>query len=764
MALSAEPRLGRVDRDLRAIGALTQAVLDGDDLEQLLARIASEARLLAGAASGVVVTVAGTPGLMTFRAVDGLRVGPLRVGHVMPVRDTLTELAVIRGTNIVARNVAEIPPAGQAFAAATGTGAMIVAPLAMIGPARGAIVVARHAAAAPFKPADVALVSTFAAQAAAAIELFDLRSAEAVVAASAERLRIAAELHDGVVEVLRQLQSGVRGLAAGSDERVSRGIDEAAERLGAAVAAINAYVAELRAPGPAQTDVDASARDGQTAGRGAVAARSSAGRDAAIRAARATSTIAVIGELARATAANAATDEVLQALIDEVVSRTNASVALIGTLTDSGDQILVRTRVGPPIPGREVGALLPLSETLIGRAIADGRPVVLSPTDPFPPNIPSAVAARVGPLVVVPLVIRGRRFGAMTIGRSPAGSAFGPASVRLIEAYGAQAAIVLEFESVRREIRVGSVSDQRDRIGRDLHERVVQLLFSAGFGLQALESAVPDDGPRARLQAIVEALDRTIRDLRRFVFGLGPGPGPEGTTDARIQTLAADNARLQAEIEAQLSEVRASRRRIIAAGDAERKRVERDLHDGAQQRLVSLTLALRLARARLGDDLDHSAKLSLDQATDEAKAALAELRELARGIHPQILTEAGLGAAVASLAARSPVGVAVEITDDRYSPAVEGAAYFTISEGLANIVKYSRAGVARVRVEQLDGHLAIEIVDDGVGGADPGAGSGLRGLADRLEAINGSLEVQSPLGAGTRLVARIPVVEASVAT
>ena len=366
--------------------------------------------------------------------------------------------------------------------------------------------------------------------------------------------------------------------------------------------------------------------------------------------------------------------------------------------------------------------------------------------------------------MVVPLAIRGHQFGALAIGRPAGATAFSASEVGLVEAYGVQAAIALEFERVRHEVRVGSVSAERERIGRDLHERVIQLLFGVAFGLQALESTVRDDAVRDRLQAIVEALDRAIRDLRRFVFGMGPGPGPEGRIDARIEALAADNARLQAEIETQLREVRASRRRILAAGDAERKRVERDLHDGAQQRIVSLTLALRLARSRLGDDLDPFAKDSLDQAADDAKAALAELRELARGIHPQILTEAGLGPAVQSLAARSPIDVIVEIDDRRYPPAGEGAVYFTISEGLANIAKYAVARTALIRVVQADQHLAIEIVDDGVGGADPASGSGLRGLADRLDALNGSLEVHSPLGAGTRLVARIPLEAARAAT
>lgn len=220
--------------------------------------------------------------------------------------------------------------------------------------------------------------------------------------------------------------------------------------------------------------------------------------------------------------------------------------------------------------------------------------------------------------------------------------------------------------------------------------------------------------------------------------------------------LAVENERLHAEVEAQLGEVHASRARIVAAGDEERKRVERDLHDGAQQRLVSLTLALRLARSRLDNHDDGSVRLSLDQASADAKAALAELRELARGIHPQILTEAGLGAAVESLADRAPVSVAVEIDGTRYSQTVEGAAYFVVSEALANIAKYSQATRALVRAEWGAGSLTVEVADDGVGGANASLGTGLRGLADRLAAVDGSLEIISPAGGGTRLLAHIP--------
>ena len=231
---------------------------------------------------------------------------------------------------------------------------------------------------------------------------------------------------------------------------------------------------------------------------------------------------------------------------------------------------------------------------------------------------------------------------------------------------------------------------------------------------------------------------------------------------ASAMRLAVENERLQAEVETQLGEVRESRARIVAAGDAERKRVERDLHDGAQQRLVSLTLALRLAKLKLGDDADPEVRRSLDQASDEARSALVELRELARGIHPQILTEAGLGPAIESLADRSPVDVEVELgTDRRFSPAVEAAGYFVVSEALANVAKYADARRALVRTAWQEDELIIEIADDGVGGAAPGAGGGLRGLEDRLSAIDGRLEIVSPTGGGTRLLAYIPTAPAT---
>jgi signal transduction histidine kinase len=228
---------------------------------------------------------------------------------------------------------------------------------------------------------------------------------------------------------------------------------------------------------------------------------------------------------------------------------------------------------------------------------------------------------------------------------------------------------------------------------------------------------------------------------------------------ASAMRLAVENDRLTSEVEAQLQEVRASRARIVEAGDLERRRVERDLHDGAQQRLVSLSLELRVARNALGDNGDPAVRRSLDRAAEEAMAALSELRDLALGIHPLILTESGVGEAVESLADRTSVDVSVDVGPERYSPAVEGAAYFVISEALANVTKYAKATKATVRVRGLVDRMTIEVSDDGVGGADPHAGSGLRGLADRLAVLDGTITVASPVGGGTTISAEIPTTD-----
>ena len=213
--------------------------------------------------------------------------------------------------------------------------------------------------------------------------------------------------------------------------------------------------------------------------------------------------------------------------------------------------------------------------------------------------------------------------------------------------------------------------------------------------------------------------------------------------------------RLNAELHARLDELAASRARIVTAGDVERRRLERNLHDGAQQRLVALSLSLRMAVAKIDSD-PAAARATLEGAGDELVLALAELRELARGLHPAVLTDRGLRAAVEMLAGRSPVPVEiVDVPDERLSEPVEAAAYYLIAEALTNVAKYAHASAVRVRVAASGASVVVEVSDDGVGGADAANGSGLRGLADRVEALGGSLEVVSPTGAGTTLRAEI---------
>jgi signal transduction histidine kinase len=225
---------------------------------------------------------------------------------------------------------------------------------------------------------------------------------------------------------------------------------------------------------------------------------------------------------------------------------------------------------------------------------------------------------------------------------------------------------------------------------------------------------------------------------------------------ASAAALAIDNERLKADLRARLEELRHSRRRIVEAADDARRRIERDLHDGAQQQLVGLALDLRLLRARL-KDADPDAAATVEELTEKLAGALAELRELARGIHPAVLSDHGLATAIHVLVERAPLPVECDLeVDDRLPPAVEAAAYFVVAEGLTNVVKYANAQHARVSLRRRGADLEVVVADDGVGGAHIEGGSGLRGLSDRLAALEGVLILESPLGEGTRLAARIP--------
>ena len=296
--------------------------------------------------------------------------------------------------------------------------------------------------------------------------------------------------------------------------------------------------------------------------------------------------------------------------------------------------------------------------------------------------------------------------------------------------------------------------DLEAALARTLRDPSLQISYSIGDGrwVDCDGKAVPPpEAPGGPGVTLVERDDEVLAALAH-----DPAIEPGLVQAAGVAAgMAIANERLRAEVRAQLQEVRASRLRIVEAGDAARRRVERDLHDGAQQRLVGLSLGLRMLEDRCKDVPGVAEDVEALQA--ELRAALKELRELARGLHPQILTEEGLCAAVESLADRSTVPVRVTIDQVERLPApVEATAYFVVAEALTNVSKYSDASSAAVAIARANGSLLVDVTDDGAGGATIGRGSGLLGLEDRVAALGGTIAIESPVGEGTRLHAEIP--------
>ena len=295
----------------------------------------------------------------------------------------------------------------------------------------------------------------------------------------------------------------------------------------------------------------------------------------------------------------------------------------------------------------------------------------------------------------------------------------------------------------------------RDTLARTLRDPTLVLAFPAPAG----DGYVDGDGRPVEVPVEsntgrgVARLEREGELLAVLVFD----PAVEIEDPGRVQAVASvarmalENERLAAQVRAQLEEVRASRTRIVDAADAERRRIERDLHDGAQQRLVALAMRLDQARGQVA-----GAGELIDATTDELQRAIGEVRDLAHGLHPTILTELGLAAAVDSLAERTPIPVRARVTGERVAPEAEVAAYFLVAETVTNAVKHASATEVTVEAEIDRDDLSVTIVDDGRGGADPARGSGLQGLVDRIGAIGGTLTIDSPPGGGTVLRARIP--------
>jgi signal transduction histidine kinase len=307
-------------------------------------------------------------------------------------------------------------------------------------------------------------------------------------------------------------------------------------------------------------------------------------------------------------------------------------------------------------------------------------------------------------------------------------------------------------------VRLGSAAGPahvRDAIARALGDRSLELAFWLPERQHFIDATGDAHPVQATPGRAVTMVDHDREPVAALVHdpSLLEDPGLLEAVGAAAG-LALENSRLQAELRAQLAEVRASRTRLVNAGDEERRRLERDLHDGAQQRLLGIRIALQLARHKLAQGGGAVADL-LGEADAEVVGALEELRALARGIHPAILTEEGLAAALGALVRRAPVPVELNACTERVPASVEATAYFVAAEALANVVKHAQASRATIGVTRADGTLALEVTDNGVGGADA-MGSGLRGLRDRVEALDGQFVIESPPGRGTRVSAAIP--------
>jgi signal transduction histidine kinase len=303
------------------------------------------------------------------------------------------------------------------------------------------------------------------------------------------------------------------------------------------------------------------------------------------------------------------------------------------------------------------------------------------------------------------------------------------------------------------ELRREAAATMRERLARALGDPTLDVAFRLGDGRYVDAAGRPLELPQ-RADRAVTAVTAGGEEIAALVHDPALLDEPALVESVRATAgLVVENERLAADVRSRLAEVRASRGRIVAAADAERRRIERNLHDGAQQRLVTLSVALGLEAARA----DAAAADVLSRAQDEVEQAIAELRELARGIHPTLLREEGLQAAVEALARRAPLPVTVRgTTRDRLPDPVELAAYFVVSEALTNVVKHASASEASVVLERKPDSLGVTVADDGVGGAHVTAESGLAGLRDRLEALDATLVIESQPGRGTTVSAEFP--------
>lgn len=389
---------------------------------------------------------------------------------------------------------------------------------------------------------------------------------------------------------------------------------------------------------------------------------------------------------------------------------------------------------------------------LVARRLGSGRPLrrsVALLTDSFAVGLLMIAVLATRAAVGAPGHVTLQRLTYFVVGLAPFAFVIGLLQARL-----ARSSVGNLFVELRAD---PAPADLRDALARALRDPSLTLAYwLPEFGSYADQDGRAVELPNSDGRRAVRLIERDGAHVAALVHDPALRDEPE-LLDAVTAAagIAIEKSQLNVELRARVEELRGSRARIVEAGQRERQRLERNLHDSAQHRLVALSLQLSLLEEQLAGD--RSAASQLEHARHEIDTSLDELREIARGIHPAVVSGHGLAVALGELAARAPVPVHLSVgIEGRLPEEVEVTAYYLISESLANIGKYAQASAATVEVARGNGHIRVEVVDDGIGGADTEGGSGLRGLADRVEALGGRLQVWSPRGGGTRVRAEIP--------
>jgi signal transduction histidine kinase len=507
---------------------LAQAVLDGGDADALLLEIANAARSLVAAKAAMVLTVDDEPEVMTVRAVVGVAGGPLPHGSKRSLAGTPIADLVRRRSIVVRRRARDAPAAIRELMEAYDIGPVVAVPLATESVARGVLLVGKPTGAAPFRQAEVDLTATFAHQAASAIHMSELRAAEATLTVDTERDRIARDLHDGVIQTLYGLGLSLRAsITRSADAELAVAVNDAVAGLDDAISAVRDYIAKLET------------KPLSVATRAAIAPALELPMPRTVKP-QPGDVIAALGELAEASLAGRSIGSVLDQLVASGVERSAAAFGGVATLNETGGDLEIRAAASSAGPTPAASDIARLVDTMAAAAIRRGRRVVAASPERMSSRLRETLrGSDTGPVVAVPMSVRGRAFGALVVGRVVGSTDFSRSDVTLIEAHAVQAAIALEFDRVRGELRRALVIDERRRVGIDLDDRVIHMLFGIGLMLQSHQSSAREATTRATLRAAIDSIDRAIGDLRRYVFDLRPGV-VDRLLDDELRALARD--------------------------------------------------------------------------------------------------------------------------------------------------------------------------------------------------------------------------------